>query len=153
MKPIVEIRNVHKVYARGSEKLNVLQGVTVHVAPGEFLALKGPSGSGKTTLLNLMAGIDTPTSGKVTVNGRDISKMGEDQRNSLCSRWLRRIRPNPLAMSTIRSHQACRQRSLSLHRNLKLGIHILKPKANAKTLCQQKWHMAKNQTPETIPRW
>ena len=79
MNPIVEIRNVHKVYTRGSEKLDVLQGVTVNVALGEFLALMGPSGSGKTTLLNLMAGIDTPTSGEVIVNGRDISKMGEDQ--------------------------------------------------------------------------
>ena len=79
MNPIVEIRKVHKVYTRGSEKLDVLQGVTVNVALGEFLALMGPSGSGKTTLLNLMAGIDTPTSGEVIVNGRDISKMGEDQ--------------------------------------------------------------------------
>jgi putative ABC transport system ATP-binding protein len=79
MNPIVEIRNVHKIYTRGSEKLDVLQGVTVQVASSEFLALMGPSGSGKTTLLNLMAGIDTPTSGEVIVNGRDISKMGEDQ--------------------------------------------------------------------------
>ena len=79
MNPIVEIRNVHKIYTRGSEKLDVLQGVNVQVAPSEFLALKGPSGSGKTTLLNLMAGIDTPSSGEVIVNGRDISKMGEDQ--------------------------------------------------------------------------
>jgi putative ABC transport system ATP-binding protein len=79
MNPIVEIRNVHKVYTRGSEKLDVLQGVTVQVAASEFLALMGPSGSGKTTLLNLMARIDTPTAGEVIVNGRDISKMGEDQ--------------------------------------------------------------------------
>ena len=79
MKPIVEIRNVHKIYTRGSEKLDVLQGVTVRVAHGEFLALMGPSGSGKTTLVNLMAGIDTPSSGEVIVNGRDISRMGEDQ--------------------------------------------------------------------------
>src|SRR6476619_8644714 len=79
MNPIVEIRNVHKIYTRGSEKLDVLQGVTVQVAASEFLALMGPSGSGKTTLLNLMAGIDTPTSGEVIVNGRDISKMSEDQ--------------------------------------------------------------------------
>ena len=79
MNPIVEIRNVHKIYTRGSEKLDVLHGVNVQVAASEFLALKGPSGSGKTTLLNLLAGIDTPSSGEVIVNGRDISKMGEDQ--------------------------------------------------------------------------
>jgi putative ABC transport system ATP-binding protein len=77
--PIVEIRNVHKVYTRGSEKLDVLQGVALQVASGEFLALMGPSGSGKTTLLNLMAGIDTPTLGEVTVNGRNISRLGEDE--------------------------------------------------------------------------
>ena len=79
MNPIVEIRSVHKIYRRGSEKLDVLKGVTLQVTPGEFLALMGPSGSGKTTLLNLMAGIDTPTTGEVIVNGRDISRMGEDQ--------------------------------------------------------------------------
>jgi putative ABC transport system ATP-binding protein len=79
MNPIVEIRSVHKIYMRGSEKLDVLKGVTLQVAPGEFLALMGPSGSGKTTLLNLMAGIDTPTSGEVIVNGRNISELGEDQ--------------------------------------------------------------------------
>jgi len=79
MNSVVDIRNVHKIYTRGSEKLDVLKGVTIQVAQGEFLALMGPSGSGKTTLLNLMAGIDTPTSGDVTVNGRDIGKMGEDQ--------------------------------------------------------------------------
>jgi len=79
MNSVVDIRNVHKIYTRGPEKLDVLKGVTLQVAQGEFLALMGPSGSGKTTLLNLMAGIDTPTSGDVTVNGRDIGKMGEDQ--------------------------------------------------------------------------
>jgi len=79
MNSVVDIRNVHKIYTRGSEKLDVLKGVTIQVAQGEFLVLMGPSGSGKTTLLNLMAGIDTPTSGDVTVNGRDIGKMGEDQ--------------------------------------------------------------------------
>ena len=79
MNLIVDLRSIHKVYARGGEKLDVLQGVSLQVAPGEFLALMGPSGSGKTTLLNLMAGIDTPTSGEIVVNGRDIAKMSEDQ--------------------------------------------------------------------------
>lgn len=79
MNLVVDLRNIHKFYTRGDEKLDVLQGVTVQVEAGEFLALMGPSGSGKTTLLNLMAGIDTPTSGEVIVNGRDITKMGEDQ--------------------------------------------------------------------------
>ena len=76
MNPIVEIRNVHKIDTRGSEKLDALQGVTLQVASGDFLALMGPSGSGKTTILNLMAGIDTPSSGEVIVNGADTSKTG-----------------------------------------------------------------------------
>ena len=51
---------VHKVYHRGSERIDVLQGVTLDIPEGDFLALMGPSGSGKTTLLNLMGGLDTP---------------------------------------------------------------------------------------------
>ena len=76
---LIDVRNVHKIYTRGGEKIDVLQGVNLQVPVGEFLALMGPSGSGKTTLLNLFAGIDTPTSGEVLVNGRDISKFNEDQ--------------------------------------------------------------------------
>jgi len=79
MKPVVEIRNVHKVHRRGPESLDVLKGVNLTVPAGEFLALMGPSGSGKTTLLNLMAGIDSPTSGQVIIHGRDISHFNEDQ--------------------------------------------------------------------------
>jgi len=77
--PLIDVRNVHKIYTRGREKIDVLQGVNLQVQAGEFLALMGPSGSGKTTLLNLMAGIDTPTSGTVTVNGRDIGACSEDR--------------------------------------------------------------------------
>jgi putative ABC transport system ATP-binding protein len=75
---IIDVRNVHKFYTRGGEKIDVLQGVNLQIPAGEFLALMGPSGSGKTTLLNLIAGIDSPTSGQVTVNGREISRLGED---------------------------------------------------------------------------
>jgi putative ABC transport system ATP-binding protein len=76
---VVDVRGVHKTYQRGSETLDVLQGVDVEVERGEFLALMGPSGSGKTTLLNLIAGIDFPTSGRVIVNGREISSSDEDR--------------------------------------------------------------------------
>ena len=76
---VVDVRGVHKTYQRGSETLDVLQGVDVEVERGEFLALMGPSGSGKTTLLNLIAGIDFPTSGQVIVNGREISSSDEDR--------------------------------------------------------------------------
>jgi putative ABC transport system ATP-binding protein len=76
---LIEIRDAHKIYTRGSERIDVLNGVNLSVEHGELLALMGPSGSGKTTLLNLIAGIDAPTSGSVTVNGREISKLSEDQ--------------------------------------------------------------------------
>jgi putative ABC transport system ATP-binding protein len=78
-KPLIDVRNAHKIYTRGGERIDVLQGVHLRVEPGELLALMGPSGSGKTTLLNLIAGIDTPSSGEVIVNGREISKLSEDQ--------------------------------------------------------------------------
>jgi putative ABC transport system ATP-binding protein len=75
MTPLVEIRNVHKYFTRGSERIDVLQGVNLEIPSGDFLALMGPSGSGKTTLLNLMGGLDLPTGGSVNVGGVDISKL------------------------------------------------------------------------------
>ena len=75
MEPLVTIRNLHKVYFRGSERIYVLQGITLDIPPGDFLALMGPSGSGKTTLLNLMGGLDAPSEGSVQVAGDRIDKM------------------------------------------------------------------------------
>jgi putative ABC transport system ATP-binding protein len=72
---LVRIHELHKVYYRGSEQIDVLQGVTLDVPKGDFLALMGPSGSGKTTLLNLMGGLDTPTRGSIEVAGDRIDKM------------------------------------------------------------------------------
>ena len=73
----VEVREVRKVYRRDSQQLVVLDGIDLDVPEGEFLALMGPSGSGKTTLLNLIAGIDQPTSGRVTVAGTDVARLSE----------------------------------------------------------------------------
>jgi putative ABC transport system ATP-binding protein len=80
---IVRAKNVHKVFRRGSERIEVLQGVNLEIAKGEFLALMGPSGSGKTTLLNLIGGLDTPSDGSVEVAGVDISRMS----GAALSRW------------------------------------------------------------------
>jgi putative ABC transport system ATP-binding protein len=77
MSSLVEIRDVHKVYKRDSFDVPVLNGVSVSVPHGDFLALMGPSGSGKTTLLNLIAGIDKPTRGQVIVDGKEISALNE----------------------------------------------------------------------------
>ena len=73
----VRIDNVKKTYTRGTEEILVLNGLTLDVANGEFVALMGPSGSGKTTLLNLVAGIDKPTSGRVLVGSTEVSALGE----------------------------------------------------------------------------
>ena len=75
METLVKVRDLHKVYYRGSEQIDVLQGVTLEIPQGDFLALMGPSGSGKTTLLNLLGGLDTPTKGSIEVAGDSIEKM------------------------------------------------------------------------------
>ena len=72
---LVNIRDLRKVYSRGGERIDVLQGVNLEIPQGDFLALMGPSGSGKTTLLNLIGGLDTPTEGSITVGGDRIDKM------------------------------------------------------------------------------
>src|SRR5690242_4995276 len=79
MESIVEIRDVHKVYRRDQFEVPVLNGITLSVPKGDFLALMGPSGSGKTTLLNLIAGIDRPTRGSISVEGNEISRYNETQ--------------------------------------------------------------------------
>src|SRR6187200_1678467 len=81
--PLVRIRDVHKHFTRGSERIDVLQGVNVDIPRGEFLALMGPSGSGKTTLLNLIGGLDAPSSGAVAVAGTNIVELSGGR----LSRW------------------------------------------------------------------
>jgi putative ABC transport system ATP-binding protein len=83
MPAIVEVRNLVKSFTRGTEVIQVLQRLNLDVGAAEFLALMGPSGSGKTTLLNLIAGLDQPTDGSVTVGGMEISAMSESQ----LARW------------------------------------------------------------------
>jgi putative ABC transport system ATP-binding protein len=74
----VLVENVRKVYRRDAQEIVVLDGLSLEVPDGEFVALMGPSGSGKTTLLNLIAGIDRPTSGRVLVGGTEVSSLTEN---------------------------------------------------------------------------
>src|SRR5690606_12638881 len=76
---LVEIRDLAKQYRRGSETIHVFEDVNLDIREGEFLALMGPSGSGKSTLLNILAGLDTPDRGSVTVAGQDITRMNARQ--------------------------------------------------------------------------
>jgi putative ABC transport system ATP-binding protein len=75
----VSVQNVVKVYQRDSQQIKVLDGLSLDVPQGEFLALMGPSGSGKTTLLNLIAGIDRATSGSVSVAGTNLTPLSEGE--------------------------------------------------------------------------
>jgi putative ABC transport system ATP-binding protein len=79
-KPIIETRKLCKTYYRGAEKLDVLENLDLTIGEGSFEALMGPSGSGKSTLLNLIAGLDRPTSGSLTVAGANLSEMAESAR-------------------------------------------------------------------------
>ncbi len=83
MSVIVEIANLRKSYRRGDQVVPVLQDINLTLERGEFLALMGPSGSGKSTLLNLIAGIDTPDSGRLEIEGLAIASMGEAE----LARW------------------------------------------------------------------
>ena len=72
---LVEIRDVHKSFSRDTQKVDVFSGLSLDIAEGSFTALMGPSGSGKSTLLNLLAGLDKPTSGSITVGGVNVAAM------------------------------------------------------------------------------
>jgi putative ABC transport system ATP-binding protein len=72
---LVEVRDLHKVFSRGGQRIDVLEGVNLDIPEGDFLALMGPSGSGKTTLLNLLGGLDTPSEGSITVAGDRLDKL------------------------------------------------------------------------------
>jgi putative ABC transport system ATP-binding protein len=80
---LVQVRDLHKSFTRGTEPIRVLRDLTLDVGEAEFLALMGPSGSGKTTLLNLIAGLDQPTEGTITVGENVISEMSESE----LARW------------------------------------------------------------------
>jgi putative ABC transport system ATP-binding protein len=81
--PLVSIRGLSKVYERGRERIEVLHHVDLDIPQGDFLALMGPSGSGKSTLLNLIAGLDQPTEGTLSVAGRRIDRLSASE----LARW------------------------------------------------------------------
>jgi putative ABC transport system ATP-binding protein len=83
MASVASLKNIVKRYSRGRQKVEVLHGLNLEVAGGEFLALMGPSGSGKTTLLNLIGGLDTPDEGEVVVAGERLDRLSSSQ----LARW------------------------------------------------------------------
>lgn len=83
MSALIQVKNVSKSYWRNSLEIPVLNNVTLDINEGEFIALMGPSGSGKTTLLNLIAGIDRPSGGEISISDINIAKLGE----SALAKW------------------------------------------------------------------
>ncbi|AOZ98261.1 MULTISPECIES: ABC transporter ATP-binding protein [Flavobacterium] len=78
-KPLIKITNIKRNFVLGNEIVYVLKGINLEINKGEYVALMGPSGSGKSTLMNLLGCLDTPTSGTYILNGKDVSKMRDDE--------------------------------------------------------------------------
>ena len=78
-KPLIKISNIKRNFVLGEEIVYVLKGIDLEINKGEYVALMGPSGSGKSTLMNLLGCLDTPTSGSYVLNGKDVSKMKDDE--------------------------------------------------------------------------
>ena len=77
--PVIKLEDVWKIYQLGKMELPILKGISLDIAPADFVVILGPSGSGKSTMLNMVGCLDLPTRGKVFLDGQDISKMSEDQ--------------------------------------------------------------------------
>ena len=85
--PIVEARDVFRVYDTGKVRVNALNGVSLSVAAGEMLAVMGPSGSGKSTLLNCLSGLDAIDSGDVLIEGTSLASMSDRERTDYRARF------------------------------------------------------------------
>jgi putative ABC transport system ATP-binding protein len=83
---IIEAREVVKLYTIGDQELRALDGVSLDIEAGDFVAIMGASGSGKSTMMNLIGGLDTPTSGSLSIDGRDIAKLDADELADLRNR-------------------------------------------------------------------
>ncbi|MDV3240756.1 MULTISPECIES: lipoprotein-releasing ABC transporter ATP-binding protein LolD [Methylocaldum] len=87
-KPVLQCRDLHKRYAQGNLSVDVLQGITLSVEPGQQVAIMGASGSGKSTLLHLLGGLDAPTRGQVQLDGVDLGTLNERKLAQLRNRVL-----------------------------------------------------------------
>ena len=86
--PIIEVRDLKKVYRVGEVDVHALRGVDLAVEAGEFLSVVGPSGSGKSTLFHILGGLTPPSSGRVSIGGRDLSRISDAERTELRRRMV-----------------------------------------------------------------
>ena len=86
--PVIELRDVTKVYGHGAAEVRAMDGVNISIATGEFVAIMGPSGSGKSTAMNMIGCLDSPTSGEYLFNGVQVGKLSQDQRALLRRNYL-----------------------------------------------------------------
>lgn len=84
--PLVRLRDIHKHYQQGDQIVEVLKGITLDIGQGEFVALQGASGSGKSTLLHILGLLDRPSSGSYELEGRDVSRLPDDELSALRNR-------------------------------------------------------------------
>ncbi|MBN1422115.1 MAG: ABC transporter ATP-binding protein [Planctomycetes bacterium] len=127
-RPIVEFEDLHKVYHIGTVEVRALDGITISIRQGGFVAIMGPSGSGKSTLLNILGCLDRPTSGRYLLGGDDVSQLSDDELSEIRSRRLGfifqsyNLIPQLNVLENIEvplfyqglSPVACRERALSL---------------------------------------
>ncbi|MGI5987536.1 ABC transporter ATP-binding protein [uncultured Oscillibacter sp.] len=88
MAHLIELRDVYKIYQMGDEAVHALDGISLTVDPGEFVAIVGSSGSGKSTAMNIIGCLDVPTSGSYYLGGRDVSAMNDDQQAEIRNKML-----------------------------------------------------------------
>lgn len=88
MEHLIELKDIYKIYPMGDEEVRALDGVSLTIDQGEFVAIVGSSGSGKSTAMNIIGCLDVPTSGSYRLNGVDVSTMGDDQQAEIRNKML-----------------------------------------------------------------
>ncbi len=86
--PLIRAQGVTKIYRMGGEEVHALDGVSLEIEAGEFVAIMGPSGSGKSTMMNLIGALDVPSDGQLCIDGRDISSLSGDELAHLRNRTI-----------------------------------------------------------------
>ncbi|ADL04733.1 ABC transporter related protein [[Clostridium] saccharolyticum WM1] len=86
--PIIELKDIHKVYQMGDEEVRASDGISLTICRGEFVAIVGKSGSGKSTLMNIIGALDVPTSGEYLLGGEDVGSMSENQLAQIRNRMI-----------------------------------------------------------------